>query len=901
MSESDLTPKVSEVVPLPGATAAQTLDYDVTPRTDGASSAVRVPGYRLLEVLGRGGMGVVYKAIQEKANRPVALKMILAGAHAEQAEHLRFRAEAEAAARLSHPQIVQVYEVGETREGFPFFSQELIAGGTLAERLKQGPLRSAEAAALVEALARAMQYAHERGIVHRDLKPGNILLEDNSQEDSRTDHAKDTMLKNPDGKTIGRGGGSSASRSAVSSASGLGHLRPKISDFGLAKQLDSDDGLTRTGAILGSPAYMAPEQAFGQSKHVGPAADIYALGAILYECLTGRPPFKGATVADTLDQVRTMEPITVRAFAKEIPADLETICLHCLHKEPQRRYASADALAEDLRRFRDGQTISVRPVGNLERSWRWCRRNPWLAGMAAAAITFLISALGIAVFAYFDAEARNVQIEKKRQEAESAQKVAKTRLDQSLKALGLFATDFRAFCEDALVPGQNKAKLYEALIQQLEGQEVEDAGEASEDAIRNKAWMYQTMAIVYLDTQKNDKAVAIVDKGLAVTKAWLKLKPDDAYALSFHAAFLSLKGDTQYQNADTALAAYGEALKLRQQLAGNPEVDQYTPGRSYMQLADTYDKLREYDKALSLREQVCKVQLEKGADKDKLFESFDFWAWTCWKAYLPDKDEDRKQALLEKADELSRRALEYRPGARRTLERWSGMLRELGDRAYNQAKRAEAEKQPDVAQKQGDAAQKYYEKLADVARQLAIAPDLMYSLSNYGRSFYTLGLMQKALGKQDQARASFEKSRHVREQLVRDFANSPNLMQLRIDLLFSCVALGEHVQAVREADTMRSALQFTPAPMAAGTLYRLACIYSLSVAAVEEARAPQPLTDEDRALQAAYADKALAALERSHRDGNRDFVGTRMDADFIAIRGDPRFQKILDLEQVVTK
>ncbi|MFO0965621.1 MAG: serine/threonine-protein kinase [Gemmataceae bacterium] len=865
----------------PGAKAG------IKPGAPRPAAAVQVPGYRITEVLGRGGMGVVYKAIQEKANRAVALKMILAGAHADQADQVRFRAEAEAAARLSHPHIVQLYEVGETPEGFPFFSLEFVAGGTLAERLKRGPLRPVEAAHLIETLARAMQYAHERGVVHRDLKPANILLTGGMDQDSafRTD-ASASRTQNADPTVI------ASAQSTTSHALGA-----KISDFGLAKQLDSQDGVTRTGAIMGTPSYMAPEQAFGQSKNVGPAADIYALGAMLYECLTGRPPFRGATVADTLEQVRTMEPVTIRAFVKEIPADLETICLHCLHKEPLRRYASADALAEDLRRYCEGQPISVRPVGRLERTWRWCRRNPWLAGTTALAALLLIAVAGVSVFAYFDAEARNTQIEKKRQEAEAAQKVARARLEQSLKALGLFATDFRGFCEDALVPGASKAKMYEALIEQLESQTAEEGDEATEDALRNKSWLYQTMAIVYLDTQKYDKAGSIIDKGLEATKAWLDLKSGDDYALSFYAAFLSLKGDTTF-NEKERTEYYDKTLELRRKLAHNKAVDQFTPGRSLMQLADTLDKLALYDESLKLRQEVCELQVSKGVEKDKLHESFDFWAWTCWKAYLKEPDEAKKRGLLEKCDELSCRALEFRPGSRRTLERLTGVLRELGDSAYNHAKKAEAEKRPDEAKKHGDAAQKYFERLFDMARRLAVAPDLLFNVSAYARSFYAVGVMQKSLGRHEEARESFSKSRQIREQLLRDFGKSEFADMLRIDLLFSLVALGEHKEAVRAADVMRKERAFMPPSLGApGALYRLACIYSLSVEAVAESRAPAPLTDADRALQAEYRDKALAALELSHRMGNADFAGTRLDADFIPIRGDARFQAILALEK----
>lgn len=904
MSEPIPTDDVNQTASVRAGALGATQDMPASapasqPTRGSAASGVQVPGYAIDGVLGRGGMGVVYKAIQEKANRPVALKMILAGAHADSADQLRFRAEAEAAARLSHPNIVQLYEVGETSEGFPFFSLEFVAGGTLADRLKEGPLRAGEAAVFIETLARAMHYAHERGIVHRDLKPANILLAGPRSREaggrrqesavgsqaSGTGSTQDSVLRT---HKAGQTGTSFLTSDSCS-------LTPKISDFGLAKQLDTQDGLTRTGAIMGTAAYMAPEQAFGRSKDVGPGADIYALGAILYECLTGRPPFRGATVADTLDQVRTMEPVTVRQFVKEIPADLETICLHCLHKEPLRRYATAEALADDLRRYREGQAISVRPVSRWERGWRWCRRNPWVASLLGISGVLLIAVAAVSTFAYFDAEARNVQIEKKRQEAESAQKVARSRLEQSLKALGLFATDFRAFSEDALVPGAAKTKMYEALIKQLEDQNLEESGELSEDGLRNKAWMYQTMAIVYLDTQKHDKARSIVDKGLAVTQTWMKLKPDDAYPMSFHAALLSLKGDSAPKE-DERLKHYREVIQLREKLEGNPEVDQFTPGRSFMQLADSYDKVRQYDKSLVLREKVCQVQLEKKVEDDKLYESFDFWAWTCWKAYLDrDISESRKQELLEKCEELSQRALHYRPGARRTLERLSGVLRELGDGEYNRAKQAEANKDAARAKKHGDAAQMYFAKLADVARRLAIAPELMFSMSSYARSFYTIGLMQKGLGKYAEARESFENSRHIREQLIRDFGKTEFITMLRIDLLFSRVALGEHVEAVRAADELRANSSLSPG--ASGVQYRLACIYSLSAAAVEEARAPNLLTDADKKLQAVYCDKALSALEQSHKLGNLDFQGTRMDADFLAIRNDPRFQTILDMEK----
>ena len=281
------------------------------PPATAAGASVAVPGYEILGELGRGGMGVVYQARQTKLNRLVALKMILAGSHAGAADLARFRTEAEAVARLQHPNIVQVYEVGE-HEGMPFFSLEFCGGGSLEKKLDGTPLPPKEAAALVETLARAMQAAHEQRVIHRDLKPANVLLAEDGT--------------------------------------------PKITDFGLAKKLD-EAGQTQTGAIMGTPSYMAPEQAGGKSGEIGPAADVYALGAILYECLTGRPPFKAATALDTLMQVVGDEPVPPPQLQPKAPRDLETICLKCLHKEARKRYESAAELADDLRRFLDGEPI----------------------------------------------------------------------------------------------------------------------------------------------------------------------------------------------------------------------------------------------------------------------------------------------------------------------------------------------------------------------------------------------------------------------------------------------------------------------------------------------------------------------------------------------------------------
>jgi serine/threonine-protein kinase len=307
-----------------------------------------VRGYEVQELLGSGGMGVVYKAWHPRLNRTVALKMLLAGPYARPGELERFLREAETVAGLRHPNIVQVHEAGDV-DGRPYFTMEFVEGGSLAQRQGGTPLPARRAAAVVAAVAEAVHAAHQRGIVHRDLKPANILL----------------------------------------TADGT----PKLTDFGLAR-LEGADGLTLSGAPVGTPSYMAPEQAEGKSRHVSPAADTYALGAVLYEMLTGRPPFRAETAAETLRQATSQSPVPPSRLNAAVPRDVGTICLKCLEKEPHRRYASALALAEDLHRFERNEPILARPAGRLERGLRWTRRNPVGAALVATALALVALAVG---------------------------------------------------------------------------------------------------------------------------------------------------------------------------------------------------------------------------------------------------------------------------------------------------------------------------------------------------------------------------------------------------------------------------------------------------------------------------------------------------------------------------
>jgi serine/threonine-protein kinase len=332
-------------------TESEALEAAATLR--GVEALPHVPGHDVLSLLGHGGMGVVYAARHRKLDRTVAVKMLLGGVHTDPVGLKRLVREAESVAALRHPNIVQVHEVGE-HDGLPYFTMELVEGGSLRDRLEGKVLDAREAATLVSTLAEAMEVAHASGIVHRDLKPANVLF-------------------TPGGV-------------------------PKIVDFGLARRIEAESSLTLTDARLGTPSYMAPEQARGGARDVGPAADVYALGAILYATLTGRPPFHSDVQAATLLQVIRDEPVRPSRLNPRVPRDLETICLRCLAKEPARRYAGAAALAADLRRFVRGEPIVARPIGWLERTGKWARRRPAHATIVAGSVVAVLAIVGVGLW-----------------------------------------------------------------------------------------------------------------------------------------------------------------------------------------------------------------------------------------------------------------------------------------------------------------------------------------------------------------------------------------------------------------------------------------------------------------------------------------------------------------------
>ena len=346
----------------PGAPRSSPDDATLAPRTvnptgPAAGDQVHYFGdYEILEEIARGGMGVVYKARQVSLDRIVALKMILAGQLAAESDIERFYTEARAAANLQHPNIVAIHEVGQ-HAGQNYFSMDYVEGQSLAKLVDGGPLPASKAAAYLKTIAEAIEFAHRRGTLHRDLKPSNILIDRFDQ--------------------------------------------PHVTDFGLAKRIEASAQLTATGSLMGTPSYMPPEQAGANNGRIGPASDVYSLGAVLYELMTGRPPFLGESLVATLNQVLNAEPVSPRLLNPNVPRDLETVCLKCLQKEPLRRYATSQELANELGRFLCGEPIKARPIGKIARLWRWCKRKPLVASLAASAALLLIAVIVVTAVGYF--------------------------------------------------------------------------------------------------------------------------------------------------------------------------------------------------------------------------------------------------------------------------------------------------------------------------------------------------------------------------------------------------------------------------------------------------------------------------------------------------------------------
>jgi tetratricopeptide (TPR) repeat protein/predicted Ser/Thr protein kinase len=539
--------------------AAPVTETEVEDRKSKVENPVarRFGDYQLLEEIARGGMGVVYKARQVSLNRTVAVKMILAGQLAGPAEVQRFRGEAEAAANLNHPNIVAIHEIGQ-QGGQHFFSMDYVEGQNLAQFVGQKPLPPREAAKYLKTIAEAIQYAHERGILHRDLKPSNILIDQSGQ--------------------------------------------PRITDFGLAKRMQEDSDLTSSGQVLGSPNFMPPEQALGKRQAATLASDIYSLGAILYFLLTRRPPFAADSLTETLHQVLHTEPVSPRLLNAVVPRDLETICLKCLSKEPERRYASAHGLAEDLGRFLKGEPVQARPVGTAGKAWRWCRRNPKLASLAGGSLALLLAlAIGAPIAAFrinqerHTAEAARRNEARLRQEAELEQKKAQQEAFKS-QQVAQFLEDMLQGVGPSVARGRDAALLREILVRTTErvGKDLASQPEV-EAELRN------TIGEVYFALGQFDRAELMHETALHLRSRVLG-EDDLATAESLHNLAKALRNQGRLAEAESLER---KALGIRTRLLGQEHAEVATAldglGKVLFQQGRRAEAESAYRQALAMR------------------------------------------------------------------------------------------------------------------------------------------------------------------------------------------------------------------------------------------------------------------------------------------------------------
>ncbi len=708
--------------------------------------------YEILGTIARGGMGIVYKARQKKLNRIVAIKMILSGQFADQSAIDRFYAEAEAAANLRHPHIVAIHEIGE-HAGQHFFSMDFIDGKSLAELVRDRPLAPEQAAELVQCISDTIQYAHDRGILHRDLKPSNILVDK--------------------------------------------HQAPLVTDFGLAKQVSSESQITMTGAIVGTPSYMPPEQAAGRHEQVGTCSDIYSLGAILYELVTGSPPFRAASPFETIRQVLQNEPASPRLLNPSVPRDLETICLKCLQKEPGQRYARASDLAEELARFRRGEPIQARPLGRLARGWRWCRRNPLPATTIGAAVVFLLVALVATTAGYIYTSRALTASEKSQRESEAS-------FRQALQVVNVF---FTRVSEDTLLNQPGMQPLRRDLLvlaldyyQRLLAQRKNDPTLADELAAT-----YFRIGVITELLESPAKGVPYYEDALMIQRRLLvgsqgQVEQERLAALS---ATLNALGTAYFKllQFDKARESYDEAVALRTRLA-NLATD--NNGEYRRVLANTHmnlglvqselgqpDKAREaYRTAQSIRQHA--LQQHPGDPKllrDSAKGHFNLGSLLIQEGGLTEASESFRAAAEQFEELLAQSAedLEYQ-------KLLAYCYRLLGDLALEQ-------------QAESEIGRIWYLKAIRRMSDLSQAnPHVTEYQLEHADLLRNTGLMEAEAGHGDKARQLLQQSVEILRPITREHAQTP---QYRRSLSIALTCLGE--QQLEDGDPRGAKSSFVEA------------------------------------------------------------------------------------------
>ena len=802
-----------------------------------------VSGYEILGELGRGGMGVVYKARQKKLNRLVALKMVLSGGHASPDALARFLVEAQAVAALQHPNIVQIYEVGE-HDSLPHFSLEFVDGAPLDRALAGKPQKPVDAARLVETLSRAMHFAHAHSILHRDLKPANVLL----------------------------------------TSDGV----PKITDFGLAKKLEGDSSQTKDGSIMGTPSYMAPEQARGELKNLGPSADIYSLGAMLYEMLVGRPPFLGSSPFDTIMQVIKEEPVPPSRLIGKLPPDVETICLKCLQKEPAKRYATAELLAEDCRRFIAGEPILSRPISPVERAWRWCRRNPKVAGLLATVagllvlvtVTSTVSALTIAQERNLkeiqrkDAVDARELAETAKQRAEENEKLATDQSVLSLDTMQVLIDKVQTQLDEAPRTQQIKRDLLETAMEGLKKVAKKAEGSTSIEATMLSAHM--RMADIFKQLGDTDDAMKEFEKSLDIARRRAAKNPDNDASQANLALVLSQVGDMRQElerDVDASQSCYQEALAICETLHGRPPsaVGGQPPERLLDMLAEANknvaltllkqgkpgESLALLAKVVSQRQELVAMAPDVQLFQQTLAQAYNILGEVCFltgdtAAALTHYDEciaQREKVLANDPGDIQ--------GTFELAEscgNYGDVLIRLGDNA---------------------GARKLFERALAGFRGLM---DLDGRNINFkiatGASSYRLGVLARRAGDTAEADRHFAESLALREEIA---ALDPSNDARRMELMLALARCGEHVRAVEIAESVRAGSKDPE------LLCEVARCY---------AQCSAGLRDTDASQADAYADTAIAALSEAIDDGYTDRVAFNTDPDLDPIRDLPGYRAL---------
>ena len=885
------SPGTAETVSLPdGALPAPPLETDDLARTTslvpgapgaigtvtlGKSPLVRTIGpYVILRELGRGGMGVVYLARHEQLGRVVALKMILAGNQAGEEAQQRFLVEAQSIARLSHPGSVTVYDIGE-HDGMPYFSLEYVPGNSLSRVIAEKPLEPKVAAMLVAKMAAAMQYAHDKGVLHRDLKPGNVLMADEET--------------------------------------------PKITDFGLAKQIEGaqEAELTQSGAILGTPSYMSPEQAAGDPKKLGPPTDQYSLGAILYQMLAGRAPFVAPRTYDVIRQVLADEPVPIRKLAPQVPADLETICFKAMHKQAARRYASCQEFAEDLTQFLEGRPLIARPVSRPERFIRWCRRNPVVAGTSATAIAATLLVLAVVSWSRYTLALKNGELESANQKIQSTNSELQG-LNVRLSKQNVLLDERRKQAVAARTLAYDRAKLasgsFKSVIdnvrkflignpqyRELGEKLVLDAAEGLEKLpddptdpdMRNglikaqaEEYLYQT----FLSVGEVSKAIPHIEIALKILQDRNAAQGQtDATRLNL-ASCLRVKAQARQsfeRDMDLSLKLSGESvallesvmkapnpkefdvdkgsmdpIKVRQELLRSRNVHTATlwqQGRILVALEQARGNVALVDEIFNTLPQLKGLTAEqKRVQRSDLGWIHQVRAVTALRAGEVKEAQEQQQEALDLA-RLSV-AMTNSWGAHSTLANILGFAGDL----Y-------------VAQNDEAKARTAYEEAVKIAREL----HALDRTSENGRNLLNIQLIRLAGFEKTRSPEKCQKLYQEAVQIAREMVKAdPKGQTKHVALALSLAPTGAHAEASQIADKLLSGVPKPDAEL----LIDMARVYSQCSAA----------TGLKESEASAYKDRALACLAKAADQGYRDPFYLTFHPDFVPLQSAQAFTDLVE-------